>query len=190
MKYPKMVALIAAAAAAVSLSACSSDDEGTTSSSSSTTTTATSESQVPTDLPTAAELNAVLARATDSTLPIEERVATVEGGEDAIELFDVMTQSKEESGANFEVVDPVLPDYTPDAVLATILYTLPDREPQTAENVQFIYQDGQWKLSRLWACTLIQNTVAPDQVPAICSEDTGVAVEEAAPVEEEAPVEG
>ena len=37
-----------------------------------------------------------------------------------------------------------------------------------AENVEFIYQDETWKLSQSWACTLITNTVAPEQVPQMC----------------------
>lgn len=172
VKYPKMVALATVAAAAMSMAACSNDDDSDSSNAaSSSTSSSASETAVPTDVPTAAELNEVLARATDPAIPAAEKVDTVQDGAAAPELFDVMTQSKEESGATFEVVDPVLPDYTPDAVLATVLYTLPDREPQTAERVQFVHEDGQWKLSRSWACTLVRNTVPPEQVPAVCQEE-------------------
>ena len=48
---------------------------------------------------------------------------------------------------------------------------MPDREPQTADNVEFIHQDGQWKLSREWACVLVTNTVEPEQVPEMCLHD-------------------
>ena len=110
MKYSmKSVAVVAAVAAGLSLSACSSDDDdstdGTTSAAPTTQTTA---------LPTAVELNDVLNRAVDPAVPSDQKADTVEGGDQALELFDVMTQSKEESGATLEVVDPVLPGILPD----------------------------------------------------------------------------
>lgn len=179
-----MVALVAASAAAISLSACSSDDDSESSTSSTASTSAT-ESAAPADLPSAAELNEILAQATNPELPLDEKVNTVQDGAEAAELFEVMTQSKLESGATFEVVDPVLPDYTPDSVLTTVIYTLPEREPQTADRVQFVYEDGQWKLSRTWACTLIRNTVAPEQVPALCADDPTAVSEAEAPADTE-----
>ncbi|MDO4928349.1 MAG: hypothetical protein Q3976_04725 [Corynebacterium sp.] len=184
MKFPKIVALVAASAAAISLSACSSDDDSESSTSSSASSSAT-ESAAPADLPTAAELNEILGKVTNPDLPLEEKVNTVQDGAEAAELFEVMTQSKMESGATFEVVDPVLPDYTPDSVLTTVIYTLPEREPQTADRVQFVYEDGVWKLSRTWACTLIRNTVAPEQVPALCADDPAAVAEPEDPADAE-----
>ncbi|WP_018297066.1 hypothetical protein [Corynebacterium lubricantis] len=176
MNAKKISALIAAFGLSVSLVACSSDEgeNGTTeeTSASAAETTASSsdapETETP-DLPSAAELNDVLARATDSSLPMEDRVQTVQGGETAPELFDTMAMSQEESGANFQVVDPVLPGYAPNSVLTTVNFTQPDQATQLAENVEFIYEDGQWQLSQSWACTLITNTVEPDQVPEMCA---------------------
>ncbi|WIM66961.1 hypothetical protein QP027_07415 [Corynebacterium breve] len=197
MKPTKITALIAAFGVAVSLAACSSDEEPTTGNGESTTRatgsteagdTGSSDTATPApEQPTAADLNEVLARATDSSLPMEERVSSVQGGETAPELFDTMTISKEESGADFQVVDPVLPGYAPNSVLATVNFTQPDQATQLAENVEFIYEDGAWKLSQSWACTLITNTVTPEQVPAMCQ-----AGGDAGPVEEapaEAPAE-
>lgn len=160
-------------AAVLALSACSNDadkDSATTSSSSTTTSSSTSVAAPVATLPTADDLNQVLAKATDPNLPVEEKVKTVQSGETAPELFETMTASKQESGANFQVVDPVLPGYTPDSVLAKVNFTLPDRPAQAADNVEFIYQDGMWKLSQSWACTLITNTVPPEQVPPMCTE--------------------
>ncbi|MFD5867662.1 hypothetical protein ACFWGD_03470 [Corynebacterium sp. NPDC060344] len=163
MKFHRsLTATLIAGATALSLAACGDNGEGTEE----TTTTTTSASEVAA-FPTAMELNDILARATDPALPAEEKAQTVENGEDAAELFDVMTRSKQESGATLEVVEPVLPGYTPDAVLAGVNFILPEQPPQLIEGVEFRNIDGQWKLSQTWACTLVQN-VAPDQVPPMC----------------------
>ena len=192
MKLSKMTAITAAFAAALALSACGSEDgDGgtttTTAAPATTTTDTTTDTAAAPALPTADELNAILARATDPNVPIEEKVNTVQGGETAPELFEVMAASQAESGAQFQVVNPVLPGYTPDSVLASVNFILPESEAQPAENVEFIYEDETWKLSQSWACTLITNTVAPEQVPEMCLDYSPAPAEEAPA--EEAPVE-
>lgn len=192
MKLSKLVTLMTAVAASVTLVACAGEDATEGSTAAETTAETTTEAAV-VDLPAATELNDVLSMATNPEAPLEERRQTVQGGESVDqELFDTMVASQQESGAQFQVVDPVLPGYTPDSVLTTVNFTLPEMEPQVAENVEFIYEEGRWKLSQSWACTLVTNTVAPDQVPAMCVDPNAAPVEEA-PVEEfpveEAPVE-
>lgn len=186
MKAPKLVAAAAAAGLALSLTACSEDSDTTETTASSQA--ASSEAAPVAEMPTAEELNAVLQRAADPNLPIAERANTVQGGETTPELFDLMTQSQQESGANFQVVDPVLPGYTANSVLATVNFTRPNAESQLAEDVEFINEGGQWKISQSWACFLVSNTLAPEQVPDMCK--TGAPAE--APAEqapEEAPAE-
>ncbi|MCG7291686.1 hypothetical protein MHJ98_04865 [Corynebacterium afermentans] len=186
MKVPKLVAAAAVAGLALSLTACSEDSDTTETTASSQA--ASSEAAPVAEMPTAEELNAVLQRAADPNLPIAERANTVQGGETTPELFDLMTQSQQESGANFQVVDPVLPGYTANSVLATVNFTRPNAESQLAEDVEFINEGGQWKISQSWACFLVSNTLAPEQVPDMCK--TGAPAE--APAEqapEEAPAE-
>ncbi|MFD2455701.1 hypothetical protein ACFSSC_05615 [Corynebacterium mendelii] len=163
------------------LAACSGEDDSTDS----TATTAASPAAVESTaaagstsatasvpMPTPDELNDVLALATDSSAPLEERILTVQGGEKAPDLFDVMAQSKQESGANFVVVPPVLKGYSPTSVLTVVKATLPDREPQTATDVEFVFEDGHWKLAQSWACTLVSNAgLDPSQIPDMCSND-------------------
>lgn len=169
MNQKKKVAAGCLAVASLVLASCSGHAENNNAAPSSQASSAPSSSaQAAPALPSAADLNAVLNGATDPNLPIDKKVNTVQGGQQAPELFETMTKSKQESGANFTVVDPVLPGYTPSSVLATVNFTLPDREPQVAENVEFINENGTWKLSQSWACTLISNTVAPEQVPPMC----------------------
>lgn len=182
MKLSKITAASAILAAGLSLAACGNGED--TEAPAETTAETTTEAAGP-ELPAAADLNEVIAVASDPALPTEEKVHTVQGGETAPELFETMALSKAESGADFQVVDPVLPGFTEDSVLATVNFTLPDRDPQVAENVEFIYEDDTWKLAQSWACSLITNTVDPAQVPEMCLDQTPAPAEEApAPVEE------
>lgn len=173
------LAAVAAAAALLTAGAACSSDKATDATSTAPATSAAAQSATapssavsqPVDeveLPTAAELNAVMAVATDPQASVEEKVQTVQGAEQAPELFETMTKSKQESGANFVVVDPVLPGYTPDSVLATVNFTLPNQEPQTVSEVEFVRENGKWKLAQSWACTLITSAVTPDKVPPMC----------------------
>ncbi|MDK8895602.1 hypothetical protein QQA02_07890 [Corynebacterium sp. MSK006] len=199
MKFSTITAATVVVGLGLTLSACSDDsDNGEATSSSAATSSATQASVEP---PTAEELNAVLQRATDPNVPLEEKTQTVQGGETAPELFDVMTASQQDSGAKFTVVDPILPGYTPEYVIAKVVFSVPDQEDQVAEDVEFVHEDGVWKLSQSWACMLVSNTVEPEQVPAMCqgdapAEDPAEGAPEGAPAEEapegapaEAPVE-
>ena len=175
----KVLSATLALAMLLTLVACGDGESGTTDTTQEATTAeATSEETTPAaERPDAMALNEVLGTATDPNASIEDRTATVQGG-DSVDpaLFDTLIASQEESGAEFQVVDPILPGYTPDSVLATVNFTLPEREPQVAENVEFIYEDDAWKLSQSWACTLVTNTVPPEQVPGMC-QDPGAAAE-------------
>ncbi|AWB85102.1 hypothetical protein C3E79_07485 [Corynebacterium liangguodongii] len=152
--------------ATMGVAACSNEAETTPSE---TSTVASSAEAAPAaELPSAADLNGVLARATDPAVPMEERVNTVQGGETAPELFDVMAQSQQQSGANFHVVDPVLPGYEPNSVLATVSFNQPEQGAQLADNVEFVFENGYWKLSKTWACTLVTHALPPEQVPPMC----------------------
>lgn len=188
MKFSKLFVATVSAVTVWGLAACS-GDESTTSDAGSSSAESTASATAPLSLPTAEELNAILALASDPNAPIEQRTQTVQNGEAAPELFETMARSKQESGADFQVVQPILPGYTPDSVLATVNFTLPDREAQPAENVEFVYENGVWKLSQSWACTLITNTVEPEQVPPMCHANAGVPEEAPAeaPIEEPAP---
>ena len=172
MKSTKLSAAILALGAATTLAACSSSDEGSsTATSSDKTAGETSASQVvTTEMPTVEQLNEILTKAADPNVPQEEKVKLVQGSESAPELFDVMAQSQAESGATFEVVDPVVPGLMPDSALATVNINTPDGQQQTADQVEFINEDGSWKLSQSWACVLVTNIVPPEEVPEMCAD--------------------
>lgn len=174
MKFSTKAAAVTMIAAALSLSACSGNEEPTKANTTSSTTKAAPAKGAAPAQPSATDLNTILLTATDPAASVDQKTNTVQKGETAPELFETMTKSKQDSGANFQVVDPILPGYTPDSVLATVNFTIPGREPQAAENVEFVFENGTWKLSQSWACTLIKNTVAPEQVPPMCEEKAGV----------------
>ncbi len=121
-------------------------------------------------LPSAADLNAVLAQASDPALPDDQKAQAVQGGEEAVHVFQIMAQYKQESGAQFTVVDPVLPGLVPNTVLATVEFARPGRATQTSDNVDFVYENGRWKLSQSWACVVVTNTLPANQVPPSCQQ--------------------
>ncbi|MFC5088007.1 hypothetical protein [Corynebacterium aquatimens] len=168
------MAAAVACSAALALAACSQDEEKDEGKGEGGNAPASSAAAPVAPPPTAEELNAVLVRAADPNLPMDQRVKSVQGGENAADIFARMTQIKEETGANFQVVPPILPGYTPNEVLATVNLTQPDQGPSKADNVTFVYEEGQWKLSQMWACTLIKNTLPPEEVPGMCA-DTSAA---------------
>ncbi|WP_027020901.1 hypothetical protein [Corynebacterium sputi] len=159
-----ITALVVAGCTALSLAACGDEGEEEVTTSETTTT-----EEVET-LPTAADLNAVLERATDPNLPVEEKMNTVEDGEEAAEFFEIMTQSKEETGANVIILDPVLEGYAPDTVRVPARFEQPDQEPQEIPEIDFIKIDGDWRLSKTWACMLVEQ-VSPENIPPMCAEE-------------------
>lgn len=194
MKLFKATAVTFTLAGALALGACSSSDDttDTTETTGAEQTSSSESSGMASEYPTAEELNQILAVATDPEASIDDKVNTVQGSENAPELFETMTQAKVESGAEFQVVGSVLPGYDPQSeVLTTVMFTLPDRPDQEAEGVEFVNVDGNWQLSQDWACILITNTVAPEQVPAMCvgTETDAVAPAEGMDAPVEAPVE-
>lgn len=171
-KSAKLIAAVALVGT-VALTGCSKADRGADQVETSAVAAATSEAaeavapSAP-ETPDAAVLNAQLGTAVDPNSPISEKINAVQGGEQAPEIFETMTKSQQESGATFTVVDPILPGFTNDSVLATVEFSLPGRAPQAIDNVTFVWEDGRWKLSQDWACTLITKTVDESQVPAVC----------------------
>ena len=179
MMMKKALAVSMALSAGLALAACGNDEED--SSAKDTSSSAPAAEQGPT-IPTAAELAETMNRAVDPNVPTEEKVDTVVGGESAPQIFDALTAMRAESGAELQVVDPVLPGIIPTQANATMTLTTPPEEPIVINDVQFVHEEGKWKLDQKWACTLIQN-VLPDQLPEMCLQFT----DGAAPAPEEAP---
>ena len=187
MKLRKIGATLAAFGLTFTLAACGdSTEEGDNGE----TTNQTESQEAAPELPSDEQLNEILAVATNPDAPMDERRATVSGGETVEEeLFHTLTQAQVESGAHFQVVPPVLPGYNSESILTTVTFSLPDSEPQQATDVEFVWEDGRWKLSQSWACTLVTNTVPPEQLPQMCIDQGATPIEEDAPEEVPAPEE-
>lgn len=165
MMMKKALAISMALCAGLSLAACGSDKDDKSAKKTSSTSSAAKQ-QGPM-LPTAADLAAIMNRAVDPNVPTEAKVDTVVGGESAPQLFDALTRLRADTGAQLQVVEPVLPGIIPTQANATMTLTTPPDEPIVINDVQFNYDNGKWKLDQKWACTLVQN-VLPDQVPEMC----------------------
>ncbi|EEB63508.1 hypothetical protein CORAM0001_1093 [Corynebacterium amycolatum SK46] len=143
-------------------------------------------------LPTRAELNDVLARLINPDLPIEEKALTIEDGDTAGDFFDIVTHSVNEQEISFDVIDPVTPGFTTKQAVAGVNILRPEEDPMLVDQVDFIYRDGRWMLSKEWACNLA-STLDPEHKPGFClapgeTPPPPPEPEEEAPVEE-APVE-
>ena len=83
------------------------------------------------------------------------------------------------------------PGLSPGA-LATATLTLPEQDPITVDNAEFVKQDGEWKISRAWACTLVGQVAegGEENLPVFCGGDPAPApAPEEVPAENPAPVE-
>lgn len=143
-------------------------------------------------LPTRAELNDVLARLINPDLPIEEKALTIEDGDTAGDFFDIVTNSANEQEISFDVIDPITPGFTTKQAVAGVNILRPEEDPMLVDQVDFIYRDGRWMLSKEWACNLA-STLDPEHKPGFClapgeTPPPPPESEEEAPVEE-APVE-
>ncbi|WP_433605034.1 hypothetical protein [Prescottella agglutinans] len=149
LKLRKMTIAGVAIAAALTMSACS-DDGGSTERTTvqQTTTTATAPTLAP---PTAEELNAALAKAFDESVPLDQKVQLVQGAEADPELINQVVKAAKDNGATIQVVD-VTPTGD-DTVTAGVTLTINGQaNPGT---VEFVAENGAWKMSKTYACNLV-----------------------------------
>ena len=104
--------------------------------------------------PTLQQLQALLDRALDPKVPTKDKLDTVEDGEKSPELFEKITQAKQESNATIKLSGQIIP-------------TDPTTPPQGSE-VKFIYDKKKWKISKSYMCNTI-SLLMPDSVPAVCN---------------------
>ncbi len=138
-----------AIAAALTMTACSSEggDGPTRTPVTQTTTAATPE----TPAPTADELNAAITQALDPSVPVDQKVQLVQGAEKDPGLVEQVAQAAKDAGATI-----VVKDVTPtgaDTVTAGVDLTINGQvNPAT---VDFVSENGVWKMSQAYACQLV-----------------------------------
>ncbi|WP_305086947.1 hypothetical protein [Rhodococcus tibetensis] len=145
-----------AIATALTMSACGSDDpappSGTTTTASATTTPETS---APLELPTAAELNQLMERGLNPATPVEEKIAMVEGSEQDPNLFSQVAAAAQQSGAQVQVLDPVI-DNGDGSASAQLQLTINGQVQQNNLPATFVPgENGTWRLSKATACSIV-----------------------------------
>jgi maltose-binding protein MalE len=143
-----------AVAAALSLAACG-DDTSTTAENTSTakaTTTAPAGLEYPA-APSAVELNAMLVKGLDPATPAAEKVTLVQDGESDPGLFDAVAAAAKQSNATVTVVDPIL-DNGDGTLTATVNMDIGGQV--SAGTAGFVVENGQWKLSKEYACNIVK----------------------------------
>lgn len=155
MKLRKMSVAAVAIAAALTMSACS-DDSGDTATETTTTSAAvTTTEEAAVEVPTAAELNALLVKGLDPAVPLEEKTAMVEGSEQDPELINQVAAAAQQFGAEVEVLDPVI-DNGDGTASAQLQLTVNGEVQQGGLAAIFVpSEDGSWKLSKATACQIV-----------------------------------
>nr|WP_189636471.1 hypothetical protein [Rhodococcus sp. MTM3W5.2] len=142
-----------AVAAALSLAACGdSESDPAPSTKAAATTTATTGIDYPA-APSAVELNAMLVKGLDPATPAAEKVTLVQDGESDPGLFDAVAAAAKQSNATVTVVDPIL-DNGDGTLTATVNMDIGGQV--SAGTAGFVVENGQWKLSKEYACNIVK----------------------------------
>ncbi|WP_430335765.1 hypothetical protein [Rhodococcus sp. ACT016] len=146
----RMAAIVMVCGAGLASTACS--DGGDPPAPPKSTTTTVAPSQPPIPVPTTAELNASLLRAFDETVPSAEKVTLVQGADADPQLIDQVVAAAKANKVSAQVTD--VTDLGDGAVAATVVMTL-DGQPAPESIVNFVAEDGVWKLSQESACGIV-----------------------------------
>ncbi|MFC9790021.1 hypothetical protein [Rhodococcus sp. NPDC127528] len=143
----------AALAAVFALGACSSDGDSTAATTTKKTTTSAAPSVETPPVPSAADLNAMLAKGLDPATPVAEKITLVQDGAADPGLFDQVAAAAKQSNATVTVVDPIL-DNGDGTLTATVNMDIGGQvNPGTAT---FVVENGKWVLSKEYACNMVK----------------------------------
>ncbi|WP_258195479.1 hypothetical protein [Rhodococcus sp. OK519] len=102
--------------------------------------------------PTSAELNANLSRAFDEAVPAAEKMTLVQGAQADPALIDRVVEAARVNKASALVTD--VTDLGDGMVAATVVMTL-DGQPAPESIINFVAEDGVWKLTQDNACGIV-----------------------------------
>ncbi|MGF0320020.1 hypothetical protein [Nocardia fluminea] len=142
-----------AVVAALGLSACS-DDKGDKPAAK-TTTSAQASAPAASDLPpvpTVEQLNQQLNTALDPSVPNDQKLDFVQGGEADPELPNRLAQAATDAGVQVQVTEVTS---FGDSVNAKADFTVNGQT--NVVDVPFVAEDGKWKVQKSWACTMLTN---------------------------------
>jgi hypothetical protein len=152
LKLRKITVATVALAAALTMSACSSDEgDSTTTTAKTTTTTTTTAAAAYPPVPTVQGLNDMLAQAFDETVPADQKTNLVEGAAADPALIDQVAAAAKQAGAQVTVLD--VNDNENGTATAGIETKIGDQV--ATGTVDFVAEDGVWKLSKNSACGIV-----------------------------------
>ena len=151
MKQKLAVTAGAVAVFALVAAGCSSSDESE--SETTTTTSATTSAAAFPPAPTPDQLNADLALAFDETVPIEQKLKLVQGADQDPELINKVAAAAKANNTVIDVVD--VTDHGDGTATANITIAV-GANPPNPGSVDFVYEDGTWKMSKTNACGFVQ----------------------------------
>lgn len=160
-----------ALAATMAMTACSSSDSDSADTTTTTAAVTTTEEVAATGdlppVPTAADLNAELARGFDPNVPLDDKVRLVQGAEIDPELINKVAEAARLNNAVVTVDD--VTDLGDGTLSANATMTINDQVNPLV--FTFIAEDGIWKLSQQDACNIvnlaqIQSPACPAAAPA------------------------
>ncbi|MFD3705223.1 hypothetical protein ACFWUP_18955 [Nocardia sp. NPDC058658] len=142
-----------AVVAALGLSACS-DDKGDKPAAKSTTSMKTSvapTAELP-PVPTVEQLNEQLNTALDPSIPNDQKLDFVQGGEADPELPNRLAQAAKDANVQVQVTEVTS---FGDSVNAKANFTVNGQT--NVVDVPFVAENGKWKVQKSWACTMLTN---------------------------------
>ncbi|MFG1794868.1 hypothetical protein [Nocardia sp. NPDC049149] len=138
-----------AVVAALGLTACGSDDKKDPPKPSRTTTSTTANPNLP-PVPTVDQLNDLLQRALDPTVPSTEKLELVQGMEADPDLPNRLAEAYRQANAQAKVVGV---SNFGETVSAQVKITLNGQENDAV--VPFVADAGKWKVQKQWVCQTI-----------------------------------
>lgn len=163
MTAKRLVAAVAAVATSVALAACTTSIPPEVLSSSSAAMSSRMRPAVPE--PTLEQLQKLLNKVLNPKIPAEKKLDTIEGAGDSPELFEKIAQASRESKADIKLSGQIVPTDRKTRTVHVEL-AIPGQPPQGGE-IQFVFDDGKWKVSKAFVCSTI-TMLMPDSVPAAC----------------------
>lgn len=153
LKLRKITVAAVAIAAGLTMTACGSEETTTSPTTTAKTTTTTVDSST-VELPTSAELNALLVKGLDESVPLAERAELVEGAESDPELMNQVAAAAKSANAQVEILDPVI-DTGSDTASASLNIVINGQPLASGAQASFVNVDGVWKLSKTTACAIL-----------------------------------
>lgn len=142
-------AMVAVTAVAV-LAACGSDGADTTSDTP-PTAVGTTQSGAEPPAPTVEQLDAMLRRGFDPSIPAQEKSDLVQGSEADPQIVDRLAQAAAAAGLTIEIVG--VNDFGSGVASAAAQFTMNGNTSPAI--VSLVSDDGQWKLEKSWACGIL-----------------------------------